>query len=298
MGVWCLPLVLVGCAAAPEPRDVPAMLRLQPSFVDEFDGSTLAGHWRTDFRDKEPPPATIARRTLYGNRERQVYVAPDYLKLGIQPHRIANGVLTIAAQPLSPEARGAMMAELSLLPAKQQRSAMRDVRYSSGMISTRGSIAQRHGFFEMRARWSGGKGVWPAFWLLPSSGAWPPEIDIMEAHGDKPDVVFQTKHSKLEPKAGERVPVPGGTGQWHRYGVLWTPRTLRFYVDGHETSRQTPPPDATGPMYMIANLAIGGYWPGDPDAETPFPATMEIDWIRAWSLPRDWQESRAQALDE
>jgi Ca2+-binding RTX toxin-like protein len=37
-----------------------------------------------------------------------------------------------------------------------------------------------------------------------------------------------------------------------------------------------------GPMYMIANLAMGGGWAGSVDSTTPFPAQMKIDYIRAW----------------
>jgi hypothetical protein len=36
-------------------------------------------------------------------------------------------------------------------------------------------------------------------------------------------------------------------------------------------------------MYILANLAVGGNWPGDPDSHTPMPAHMDIDYIRAYS---------------
>ena len=49
-----------------------------------------------------------------------------------------------------------------------------------------------------------------------------------------------------------------------------------------KSSRPRRPPDMNKPMYMIADLAVGGYWPGNPDATTPFPAQMEIDYLRAY----------------
>jgi beta-glucanase (GH16 family) len=279
-----------------EPVDVAARLKLLPAFADEFDGAALKPHWRTDFAAPSDGKATIAKRTLWNNRERQVYVAPSYLGMSIQPFALKDGILTITARTLSPQQRAAAMAELNTLPERQRTSAMRNIAYSSGVITTRGSMAQRYGYFEMRARWSGGKGLWPAFWMLPQHGSWPPELDIMEAHGDKPSVVFQSKHSQQEDSVTKRVAVPSDTGQWHRYGLLWTPKLLVFFVDGRETSRQSTPADANVPMYLLANLAVGGKWPGDPDGTTRFPATMQIDWIRAYKLPRDWNDGRLDAL--
>ncbi|MFD2502206.1 hypothetical protein ACFSTI_29720 [Rhizorhabdus histidinilytica] len=64
--------------------------------------------------------------------------------------------------------------------------------------------------------------------------------------------------------------------------MLWTPETLDYYIDGVRTASIPTTADANQPMYLIANLAIGGSWPGDPDARTMMPARMEIDHIRVW----------------
>jgi beta-glucanase (GH16 family) len=40
------------------------------------------------------------------------------------------------------------------------------------------------------------------------------------------------------------------------------------------------------PMYLLANLAVGGTWPGNPDHSTIFPATMYIDYIRVYQYDR------------
>ena len=34
------------------------------------------------------------------------------------------------------------------------------------------------------------------------------------------------------------------------------------------------------PFYLLMNLAVGGNWPGRPDASTPDPSTMLVDWVR------------------
>jgi beta-glucanase (GH16 family) len=36
------------------------------------------------------------------------------------------------------------------------------------------------------------------------------------------------------------------------------------------------------PMYLLINLAVGGNWPGSPDAKTKFPADFLIDYVRVW----------------
>jgi len=35
-------------------------------------------------------------------------------------------------------------------------------------------------------------------------------------------------------------------------------------------------------FFIILNVAVGGDWPGSPDASTTFPQTMEIDYVRVF----------------
>lgn len=260
----------------------PAGLAMTPSFKEEFEGRQLRPDvWRHAFKGCGRP-GTIANRSLYGNRERQIYFDPEFLGAGVQPFSLKDGVLTITARPLEPRVQARLREELARQPEKIRNSALRDTRYSSGLITTKCSFQQTYGYFEMRARWTGGKGVWPAFWLLPAGGGWPPEIDIIEAHGDKPGTAFQSLHSKVHKPVTRKVAMNGTSDQFHLYAVLWTPETLDYYIDGVKTASIPTSADASKPMYMIANLAIGGKWPGDPDASTVMPARMEIDHIRAW----------------
>jgi Ca2+-binding RTX toxin-like protein len=70
---------------------------------------------------------------------------------------------------------------------------------------------------------------------------------------------------------------------FHTYGVDWEPDFITWYVDGQQVFQTATPADMNKPMYMIANLAVGGDWPGSPDGSTTFPATMQIDYIRAYA---------------
>ncbi len=68
---------------------------------------------------------------------------------------------------------------------------------------------------------------------------------------------------------------------WHTYSVQWNPNIIIWYIDGIQRFNTTTcVPDY--PMFILANMAIGGSWPGPPNATTPFPAYMDIDYIRAY----------------
>ncbi|MBY8829735.1 glycoside hydrolase family 16 protein [Hephaestia mangrovi] len=288
---------LLGFAVATLPTDAsqgqpvsgpPAGLAVSKSFDEEFDGSTLdPARWAFALYDPHKDKPTIAKRSLWNNGELEVYTDRSFLDLGLDPFDMANGVLTISAKPLPEAARTRIMGAIDEQPPAIRDSKLRRVEYSSGLISTRASFSQTYGYFEMRAKWSRGKGLWPAFWLLPASGGWPPEIDIMEAHGDKPRQIFQSVHSKSINSITKTVRMIDPAQQYHTYGLLWTPENVDYYIDGEKTASIPTPADMHQPMYLVANLAVGGGWPGDPDAATQFPATMQIDYIRAWKLSGD-----------
>jgi beta-glucanase (GH16 family) len=35
-------------------------------------------------------------------------------------------------------------------------------------------------------------------------------------------------------------------------------------------------------FYFIFNVAVGGNWPGNPDASTVFPQQMKVDYVRVF----------------
>ena len=280
--------VLTQARVPPVPPNpgAPPGLGLVPSFAETFDGTTLdTDRWRTSYFGQRGVTAPVNQRTLPTNGERQLYFDPGFLNLGVQPFTVGNGVLTITARRMSPGVLAATRQAVATLPADQRNGPIARTLYQSGMITTHGTFSQTYGYFEMRARLPAGKGLWPAFWMLPEDNSWPPEIDIMEMLGDKPATVYMTVHSRVQPKSGKPIEVAGPPGAFHRYGALWLPDRIDYYLDGVKTFTTATPADAHKPMHLLANLAVGGYWPGDPDAGTVLPARMEIDSIRAWRLP-------------
>ena len=178
-----------------------------------------------------------------------------------------------------------------------------DCDYSSGEVITKSSFYQRFGYFEIRCKMPAGKGQWPAFWLLPADpGGWPPEYDIFENLGDKTKTLYFSSHvSPLYPYVGGGVRkevgqyVTSGTVNYsagfHTIGFLWKPGRISWYLDDVPQGTLRRYVHYMSPMYLLANLAVGGSWPGYPDGSYPFPTTLEIDYIRAWELPQPspWQ---------
>ncbi|MGE0537579.1 MAG: family 16 glycosylhydrolase [Pirellulales bacterium] len=162
-------------------------------------------------------------------------------------------------------------------------------RYKSGVISSFGKFSQAYGFFEARLKWPAGPGTWPTFWLYPEDGSWPPEIDIMEANGYRPQMTWPNYHW-LDGAAHRSNPtyLDAGvnlTADFHTYGLLWQPGLLVWYLDGQEIKRVSGSHVTGKPMHINLNLAIAP--PGNPgmptpDATTKFPADLQIDYVRVW----------------
>jgi serralysin len=244
----------------------------QLTFSDEFDTLSLrsgsSGVWSTTFQYQD---AGSNGATLAGNGEQQWYLNSEYgPTASVRPWAVSNGVMTLTAAPAS--------GEISSL--------INGYKYTSGEINTAHSFTQTYGYFEMRAQLPAGQGLWPAFWLMPKDGSWPPELDVMEMLGNDPSKIYTTVHTNQSgghTMATQGADVGDVAGGYHTYAVDWEPDTITFYFDGKAIYQTATPSDMHKPMFMIANLAVGGSWPGNPDGSTPFPASMTIDYVHAWN---------------
>jgi beta-glucanase (GH16 family) len=158
--------------------------------------------------------------------------------------------------------------------------------YSSGMIASYDRFYFQYGYIEYRAKVPKGQGLWLALWLLaqdPNSAA---EIDVMELIGQEPNRVHMTVHygSSEGDKGslGTSVSGPDYSQDFHTYAVDWSWERIIWYIDGQEVYRTTDHVPHE-PMYIIANQAVGGDWPGNPNQDTHFPADFEIDYIRVYA---------------
>lgn len=170
------------------------------------------------------------------------------------------------------------------LEIKAERRNFGGRNYVSARINTSPSFSQQYGRFEARMLVPAGQGYWPAFWLLPASNQWPPEIDIMETIGSRPSTVYLTHHWGTASNVmsnGTTFTGPDFTAGYHRFAVEWSPTRVDWLVDGvvrFSTTGNFP----QEPMYIILNLAVGGTLPGNPNATTVFPKSLLVDWVRVY----------------
>ena len=161
--------------------------------------------------------------------------------------------------------------------------------YTSGKVSTARKFSFLYGTVEMRAKMPAGRGVWPAFWMLPASEkSWPPEIDIFEMLGHEPHTLYLSNHRGLWPnhKADSTsFTGPDFSENFHTYTLEWAPGWLRWKIDGI-TRKEVTTDVPNQPMYLILNTAVGGKWPGAPDQGTVFPQHFRIDYIHVYQSSR------------
>ena len=244
----------------------PLMARPGPLvWSDEFGGSSLAPHWghrRWWGADR-----------FEGEDELQVY------------HRDAA---TVAG------------GRLSLTASRSDTVSTwngRTYPYRSGLVSTGGvddesppGFTFLYGTVEARIRLPKGQGIWPAFWMLtgPVNGSYDDsrgEIDVVELIGSEPEDVEMHLHHQGSSFGRSWDSNVDQSLAFHTYAVDWQPGRIRWLVDGVERYAYTGSHVPDVPMYLLLNVAVGGDWPGPPDHTTQFPATMEVDYVRVYSVP-------------
>jgi beta-glucanase (GH16 family) len=189
-----------------------------------------------------------------------------------------------------------------------------DGTWTSARITTRGLKEFQYGRIEARMRLPVGTGLWPAFWMLGSdylTSGWPASgsVTVVEnvsltqrSNGLGPTIVRSTLHGPRYFGANglwHDFKLPDGgrvdDGNFHTFGIIWSPSMIQFYVDDPANIffvRDANDLPEGGewvfdhPFFLVLNLAVGGDWPGNPDATTPSPADFVVDYIRVYKIPR------------
>jgi beta-glucanase (GH16 family) len=165
--------------------------------------------------------------------------------------------------------------------------------YTSARLRTYKKGDWTYGRFEIRAKLPYGQGLWPAIWMLPTDwfyGGWPTsgEIDIMEELGQEPYKVYGTIHyGPAYPNnqhSGGSFQLPSGTfsADYHIFALEWDSTGMRWFVDGYKYHTEIHGSPFDQRFHMILNVAVGGNWPGSPDASTKFPQRMSVDYVRVY----------------
>ena len=266
------------------------------AWSDEFDGPVGAppdlSIWTPEIGD-----GTANGIPGWGNNERQAYTGdPENVALDGDGNLVIRALEAGAGAP--PCYYGA------------------PCEYTSARIITAGALEVTYGRIEARIKIPRGQGLWPAFWMLGNDLAeigWPEagEIDILENIGREPDVVHGTIHGPGY-SGGDAIGRPyrlpdGGdfADDFHVYAIDWSPAGITWSVDGVAYSTVGPADLPSGtrwvydhPFFLILNVAVGGNWPGYPDATTTFPQEMVVDYVRIYQAPDTSERFEASFRDD
>ncbi len=243
-------------------------------WADEFDGTAL------NLNAWEPLIGTGTAYGLpagWGNNELQYYTNNS------SNVSVSNGTLKITAR----------------------RQNFGGQPYTSARIRTMGKVDFKWGRVEARMKIPGTSGVWPAFWMMPTDsvyGGWAAsgEIDIMESVNQATRVHGTIHFGGNWPNNTSRGgSVAGGVDysqNFHVYAMEWDPDQIRWYLDGVQyysvnanqwfsssaTASGNPRAPFDQPFHLLLNVAVGGNWPGNPDASAVYPQTLEVDYVRVY----------------
>jgi len=225
---------------------------------DEFNGTSIdQNNWTFE---------TGTGSGGWGNNELQYYTSRS------ENARIESGNLVIEARK---ESYGGM-------------------NYTSARLKTQGKRSFKYGKIEARIKLPQGQGLWPAFWTLGTditTVGWPRsgEIDIME------HVNTETRtHGFIHWDSNGGHASYGGPShsidvtQYHVYTVEWTPSAIKWLIDGVQfweaniANSINSTEEFHKNHFLLLNMAVGGNWPGAPNASTPFPAKMFVDYVRVY----------------
>jgi beta-glucanase (GH16 family) len=244
---------------------------------DTYPGLTLV--WSDEFNGTAAPSSTFWNFEQgngsggWGNNEKEFYTN--------SPKNVfqSNGNLIIEAR----------------------KEAMSGFDYTSARMTTQGKKTFTYGRIDIRAKLPVSKGIWPALWMLGSNittVSWPAcgEIDIMELIGTYPSRTYSTMHwagtvgATSSTSKGNQFDLASGnfSDQFHVFSLVWAQDLLKVYVDDKLFQTVTKADVGSGnypfnlSQFLIMNVAVGGNWPGNPDAGTPFPQRMFVDYVRVF----------------
>lgn len=245
-----VPSAPVGAAQTAGVTTAPPNWKL--AFSTDFPGTTLdTSTWAECYPWSPKPPGC----TNFGNADEREWYLPS------QVH-VDNGALALVAQR-TPTAGSDVHGNPKTYTCR------------SGMVTTYPSVHFKYGFVQVVARLPFGKGLWPAIWLIPSDGSWPPEIDIVE-HWDTQPTARATLHTgKQNDQQRGTLSFPNADEGWHTYTLYWTQSRISVYYDGRlalTTTKDIP----QLAMYLLLDLADENNGPGSCSG------TMYVKSVNIW----------------
>jgi len=192
--------------------------------------------------------------TNFGNEEKEWYQESQI--------SVRNGILDLIASP-------------QLAVGYSQSGKPEQYECTSGMVTTFPGFDFTYGFVQVIARLPFGKDLWPAFWLGPQNGQWPPEIDILE-HWDTQKTSQATLHPVRGPLQVAVAGTPDANKGWHTFSLSWTPTRVTWWYDGTQVLTTTKAVPRLA-MFLILNLAVDEHGPGGCNG------TLSIKSVKVWT---------------
>lgn len=222
---------------------------------------------------------------------------PDSTKWGYEVGKIRNNELQYYTYKRMENAR----IQDTVLILEARKEAYKGSDYTSASLISRYKGDWLYGKFEFSAKDPGGRGTWPAIWMMPTDdvfGGWPKsgEMDIMEYVGMNPDNLYYTVHyegasGKGHESSGIQTSYSQPFSKFIKFTFVWSPTKLEWYADDVKQYTYEKPSDDPRAwpfnkmFYLILNLAYGGQW-GDQKGhdDTLLPHMFYIDYVRVYQL--------------
>lgn len=188
-------------------------------------------------------------------------------------------------------------------------------QYTSARLISAERAEFAYGRIESRIRMpDGADGLWPAFWSLGTNigrVGWPRsgEIDFVEYVSRIPYEVFGTIHgpgySGGDSFGDAFVTFPERISDaYHTFAVEWQPDRIEWFVDGVSYHTATPADVApsewvfNNPVFLVLNMAVGGFFGGPVSPETTFPQSLTVDYVRVYQAADTAERWQAKFHDD
>jgi beta-glucanase (GH16 family) len=223
---------------------------------------------------------------------------PDSKKWDFEIGKLRNGEL----QYYTNRTENSRIEDTTLI-IEARKESYQGAAYTSASLVSRYKGDWQYGKMEFSAKVPGGKGTWPAIWMMPSEdyyGSWPKsgEIDIMEYVGMNPDNLYYTVHYEGTNGSGHQssgyntTSISQPYNQFIKFTLIWTPTKIEWYANDKKYFTYNKPTVASSKnwpfdkmFYLILNLAYGGSWGGQNGVDdTKLPHKFYIDYVRVYQL--------------
>jgi Glycosyl hydrolases family 16 len=141
------------------------------------------------------------------------------------------------------------------------------------------------GEYLVRSRVTSATGVTEVMLLWPNSDNWPPEIDFNESNGTNESTATLTWGTVAKRYLTQSKATPIDLTKWHTWGVIVTPTTITYTVDGKTWATMANHEQV--PMHLALQQQVWACGNGSgrtcPSAATPHEVDMLIDWVAIYA---------------